>query len=78
MQTITEQMQKGSMIKTVSNSNGTATKFPDGTMICTKFVSFQGIAAKALGNIYATDDLDMRKLCTKLCIDSSFDSYKNK
>ena len=66
------------IIERIENSNGTAIKFADGTMICTKFVSFQGIAAKALGNIYATDDLDMRKLCTKLCIDSSFDSYKNK
>ena len=81
MQTMKEQIQKlkqGSIIETITNSNGTAIKFTDGTMICTKVKSFQGVAAKALGNIYATDDLDMRKFRAKLCINSSFDGNKNK
>lgn len=53
MQTLTEQLQKGSMIKTVSNSNGTATKLPDGTMICKKTITFSNIAiAQKVGEVY--------------------------
>lgn len=51
------------IVERIENSNGTAIKFADGTMICAKFVAFHGVAAKTLGNIYATDELDMRKLC---------------
>lgn len=51
------------IIEIVENSNGTAIKYAKGTMICAKFVAFHGVAAKTLGNIYATDELDMRKLC---------------
>lgn len=63
MKTNKEKME--GIIERIENSNGTAIKFADGTMICTKFVSFQNIATTALGSIYNSSDLDMRKLCTK-------------
>ncbi len=60
MQTLTEQLQKGNMIKTVSNSNGTATKFPDGTMICRKTVTFSNTAISSQReSIYVSDILKL-------------------
>ena len=53
MQTMTEKLQKGSMIKTVSNSNGTATKFPDGTMICRKNIMLENVPITVkIGEVY--------------------------
>ena len=53
MQTMTEKLQKGSMIKTVSNSNGTATKFPDGTMICRKNIMLKNVPITTkIGEVY--------------------------
>ena len=40
-------------IETITNNNGTATKFPDGTMICRKSVSFSNVAfPNQQGNLY--------------------------
>ncbi len=47
-------------IETVTNNNGTAIKFPDGTMICSKDVIFEKIAcATESGAIFITDQLSL-------------------
>lgn len=47
-------------IKTIVNENGTAIKFPDGTMICTKKISFSQVACTtALGSLFSSEALDL-------------------
>lgn len=42
------------------NINGTAIKYPDGTMICTKKVDLGGIAVTtAVGSLYSSSDLEL-------------------
>ena len=48
------------LTKTVTNDNGTAIKFPDGTMICTKKVDFYNVAVKTTwGNVFMSDVLEL-------------------
>lgn len=44
-------------IETVTNSNGTALKFADGTMICTKVVTYTGSCNSVWGNLYDTPNI---------------------
>lgn len=46
-------------IETITNDNGTAIKFPDGTMICAMKRSLTGTCDTEWGNLYATDNLDL-------------------
>lgn len=64
MRTNKEKME--GMIETVTNSNGTAIKFADGTMICIKATSYSNIAVLTkVGEIYTTEELDVRQLGRK-------------
>ena len=48
------------LVKTVTNSNGTAIKFPDGTMICTKMVELTDVAVRmAWGNVFMSDVIEL-------------------
>ena len=54
------------IVERIENSNGTAIKFADGTMICTKVVSFLGIPVTTeIGSLYTTGDLELRQLGEK-------------
>ena len=61
MQTMTEQIQKleqGSIIETITNSNGTAIKYAEGTMICRKTVTFNNIdIVTKRGSLFVTENL---------------------
>lgn len=63
MQTMKEKIQKlekESIIETITNSNGTAIKFADGTMICTKSMSFQNVAiTQKVGELYQSSALNL-------------------
>ena len=51
------------IVERIENSNGTAIKFADGTMICTKVVSFLRVAVTTeIGSIYTTGNLELRQL----------------
>ena len=53
-----EKLQKGSIIETITNSNGTAIKFADGTMICRKTVTFNNIdITTKKGSFFVTENL---------------------
>lgn len=41
-----------SNIETIENENGTAIKYPDGTMICTKTVTWSGVITSAWGSLF--------------------------
>jgi hypothetical protein len=45
-------------IETITNDNGTAIKFSDGTMICTMERSFQGTCVNTFGILYETEQFD--------------------
>lgn len=47
-----------SIIETITNENGTAIKFPDGTMICTMERSFYGTCTNTFGVLYETEQFD--------------------
>lgn len=46
-------------IESGENENGAYTKWPDGTMICTKKVSFIGAVTSSTGSLYRSAALDM-------------------
>ena len=55
-----EKLQKGSIIETITNSNGTAIKFADGTMICRKTISFKNVAiTQKVGELYQSSALNL-------------------
>ena len=45
-------LAKANIIESGTNSNGDYTKFPGGTLICTKTVTWTGAIATASGNVY--------------------------
>lgn len=46
-------------LETITNSNGTALKFADGTLICTKVVIYNGPCNTAWGNWYDTSNISL-------------------
>ena len=55
-----QKLEKESIIETITNSNGTAIKFADGTMICTKSMSFQNVAiTQKVGELYQSSALNL-------------------
>lgn len=49
----------GAIIESDSNSDGEYTKFADGTLICTKTVSFTGEVSSPLGSLFISDNINL-------------------
>lgn len=47
-------------IETITNTNGTAIKYPDGTMICTGKKQFTGLSFSAWGTVFTTQAGNMK------------------
>ena len=64
MKTNKEKME--GIIERIENSNGTAIKFADGTMICTKSVTFSNFAVNTVdGNVFRSDELELGDFAEK-------------
>ncbi len=48
-----------SVVETITNNNGMAMKLADGTMICTKVISWTGVVDIPWGNLYETTSISL-------------------